>query len=231
MALGQSGAGTYRFDVKVVFPGFKINDRVTNKFRSGAVYRALKEANEDVAINMQKEMVKELERKVKAKGRPQRGSNALEESILHPDNRQVFANTFSVGIEDWMDASPAAAYWRRIEQGDKRIYTLPALFTNSPEGDDDGPVFGPYNPDESYTGTGRKGKSRKTAYVRKQPAGYKHLRMPLIRTGRAPAIRFGDWDKYEFSVGITKYRRTLSMAQRYEKALAPLGLNLQKDFF
>jgi hypothetical protein len=48
---------------------------------------------------------------------------------MNEKNRDVYANTFTVGLAHWLDQSPAALYWRSIEEG-MAGYTANVLFSD-----------------------------------------------------------------------------------------------------
>jgi hypothetical protein len=65
--------------------------------------------------------------------RPQRPGDRLGAAIMDERNAVVYPNTFQVGLDDWLDKSPAALYWRVIEEG-MAGYWASALFTDTPGG-------------------------------------------------------------------------------------------------
>lgn len=103
-------------------------EKESRRYREPKFYDALKRANERAAVTIQKGMRDELRSKIG--DRPQRPGKRLEKSIMSEQNRSVFPNTFMVGIEAWMNKSPAALYWRQIEEG-MGGYTARVLFTNT----------------------------------------------------------------------------------------------------
>lgn len=224
---GQAGIGTdisLRFDASSML---HLTDKVTGWFRGGAFQRALAEANETAAIVVQQGMVDELEREVRQTGRVQRGTNLLELSLMHENNREVFANTFRVGRESWLDRSPAALYWRRIEEGDARTFDSFILFTNNFSS-----YYGPWSPgsvgSQRIAGAMRSGHSGGTFSFpksRKQPAGYKHMRMPQHRGAFVQNI--GPYPAYEFSAGgPAAFRRMGGMKALYTAHLARVGIDI-----
>lgn len=190
-----------------------LTDRVTGWFRGGAFQQALTEANAKVATNMQWGMVDELERQVKLTGRKQRGDERLEMSLLSEHNREAFANTFSVGRESWLDRSPARLYWRRIEEGDAATFDSRILFTN-----DFGSFYGPWSP------SGRDTRASAGNYHRKQPPGYKHMRMPQHRGAWVQNI--GPYPAYRYSRGARRVLQRTNMHDLYATHLARVGINI-----
>lgn len=100
-------------------------DQVTGFFRGGGFNRGLAEAHENMAEQVQERAVEILRRRVAQTGRPQlsesprpgREANRLETSILNEYNRFASASGFLVGRPDWLEQSPAALYYRIIEEG------------------------------------------------------------------------------------------------------------------
>lgn len=80
----------------------------------GPVRVALAAAHEDMAERVRDYAADEL-KKTKSH-RPGRG-NLMEQAIKNRQNSVVSANGFTVGEPDWLDVSPAALYYRRIEEG------------------------------------------------------------------------------------------------------------------
>lgn len=181
-----------------------LTDRVTNQFypETGKFQTALASVHAAAAEVVAQGMVDRLQRKVDAKGRPQRGNDRLAMSLLDPENAEWSANRFIVGKESWLERSPAALYWRGIEEG-IGAYTTQALFTNT-----NGPPWaGPYyRPNRKFRGD--------------------HLRM---RQGVGPrGIKVRAFDGYRYSQGGADALQRFDMADRYRIALAAVGIDMSK---
>lgn len=219
---GRVGVGTeitFRANTSEVI---RLTDRVTGQFRenTGAFQRALSQANAQAALVVQQGMADELKSRVKKTGRRQRGTDYLNISIMHENNRDVTASSFMVGRESWLDRSPAALYWRRIEFGDAATFDSFILFTNNFSS-----YYGPWSPGGRSKQGGSWQGSEAKGYSRKQPPGYKHMRMPQHKGAFVQNI--GPYPEYAFSrVGGTKAFRRLNMRANYEKYLAQVGINI-----
>ena len=212
MRLGKSvlgSIGTFRFTVRAdVGSMVELLDKQTRFFRDGAFYAALAKVNDNLAKEMQQGMVDELHRQMEANdrrpGRLQRGTNYLEESLLSYKNREVYANTFTVGRPSWLDQSPAAEYWRAIEEGQptRKGYVL---FWNALG---KGEFSGPWSP-----GGGND----------KMPKGYPHMRLFMHQGGYTKRMVY---PAYHYSKGAMKTGRAgvLDLRTRYEEALWDAGL-------
>lgn len=213
--LGQSSTSdvvVVRFDGQALIGSI---NRVQGRFMSGQgdFQHALKEANITAAEKVQEGMVKRLNNEVGE--REQRPGQRLEKSILDVENREVYANTFSVGIGHWMDRSPAKRYWRQIEMGnvERLVY---ALFTNNGVGSE------AYGPPFSLPGE-----------------NVNEMRMPQFKGsaaiggarkgGKRPKqILAGPYPAYHYSWGGQDAFDALNMFELYSRALAPLGITLTK---
>lgn len=80
----------------------------------GPVRVALAAAHEDMAERVRAYAADELERR--KTDRPGRG-NLMEKAIRDRRNSEVSSAGFTVGETSWLDRSPAALYYRRIEEG------------------------------------------------------------------------------------------------------------------
>jgi hypothetical protein len=93
--------------------------RLQGKFQSGQV--EMHAAFERMAQHVQQEQVKILVDRIKAHGRPQverpHGANALVRIWGSSGNRIANADGFAVGIEEFLDSSAVAPYYRFIEEG------------------------------------------------------------------------------------------------------------------
>lgn len=110
----------------------RLVEQYTNRFRSQRFYDALREANAKAATAVQKGMYDELHRQIGthstyAGPRPQRDNDRLGQAIMDERNAVVYPNAFQVGVEAWLNKSPAALYWRSIEEGMAGYWTR-ALF-------------------------------------------------------------------------------------------------------
>lgn len=195
----------------------RITDRVTGYFVGGGMQRALAEVHEAAALQVQVGMVEELKKKVAKTGRRQgprpQGTGALEASLLDPRNTEVTASAFSVLRPAWMEQSPAALYWRRIEEGDQTTFNAYILFTNDMMG---GRRYGPWSP----AGTRANGRrANPTA-----PPGYKHMRMPQGRG--ALVMNIGPYPAYEYTDGGKRALRRFPFRAQYKASLASVGINI-----
>ena len=84
---------------------------------TGSYRVACADAHHEMARRIQVRSVYYLRQSVRATGREQRGDKRLERSLLDDRNRIVSSRNFHVGIEDWLDQSPARLYWRALEIG------------------------------------------------------------------------------------------------------------------
>lgn len=202
---GQSTAAdgvAVRFDASEIL---HLIDRTTGSFRGGGFQRALASANAQAAKVVQEGMAKELDRQIGA--REQRPGNRLRRSILNDRNVDVLANTFSVGLPSWMDQSPAALYWRRIEEGDPQTFTARILFTNNAV---DSVGYGP-------------------PFARPESGGGTHMRMPQFRRRGVLVQGIGPFPAYEYSRGGFAAFARVDMADLYQRELRAVGIELSKD--
>lgn len=93
--------------------------RLEGKFQSGQV--EMRAAFERMAKQVQESQLDVLKQRIEEHGRPQverpHGANALFRVWGSTGNRQSSADGFVVGIEDFLDASVVAPYYRFIEEG------------------------------------------------------------------------------------------------------------------
>lgn len=102
--------------------------RLETQFRDG--YKlASRDAHDQMAAIVQARQAFQLRQSVRQTGREQRGDRRLQKSILDARNRSARVGGFSVGIESWLDRSPAALYWRALEVGGEP-YTTRAFFVS-----------------------------------------------------------------------------------------------------
>ncbi len=114
----------------------RLTQEITGYFRTGAFYEAVATAHREMAELVQDKAVENLQRAVRSNGRPQledyprpgRQGKRLEMSILAEDNRFVSASGFLVGRDSWLRRSPAALYYRLIEEGGQSYYTSGLFF-------------------------------------------------------------------------------------------------------
>lgn len=190
----------------------RLTDSVSNKFVGGAFQTALSEVHERVADDVQHGMVQRLEEKVAATGRVQRGDERLRNSLLDERNRDVSASMFTVGRPMWLDKSPAAVYWRRIEEGDTQTFdTVGGAFFTSGFGRGS---FQVANPALKGLGAGGKGKGA--------------MRMPQ-RQALAPRILdVGPYPAYKYTLGGKKRFDNTDMAALYRTALSTRGIDMAR---
>lgn len=93
---------------------------------AAAVERILREANDDLALYLQNEVVKALER-----GRipTRRGvsTGRLKNAIMNRKNVIIRPFGFGVGVPSWLDRSQAK-YWRQIDEGTRVHVNRPNYF-------------------------------------------------------------------------------------------------------
>jgi hypothetical protein len=215
----HSGTGaqiSVRFDASSIL---RLVSEVDQRFRSANFYAALKRANERAARVVQFGMVDELERKIGP--RPQRPGKRLARSIMNERNREVFANTFTVGRATWLDQSPAALYWRRIEEGDKKTFNSRIFFTNN--NDLSGPYAAPWSPGGSTKSWGRNGGTS-----RNTPGGFPHMRMPQHMAKGVMVVGIGPYPDLEYSQGGRRAFSRLNMEDLYRRELGAIGITLSK---
>lgn len=192
----------------------RLIDQYSRSFRSQRFYDALRDANAAAAVKIQKGMYDELQNQIGthstyAGPRPQRPGNRLGTAIMDERNALVYPNGFQVGVEEWLDKSPAALYWRTIEQGMSGYWTN-ALFTDSPGG--------------SWRGFHAPGD------------GGPHRRMiQFKRGGRAPEFYVNPIHAFEYSKGGRLAYRRINMADLYQRHLRNAGFKITNankgDFF
>lgn len=215
---GPTGVGRPGFSVRFESNAvLRLAQEIEGKFRfpGGGFQDAISEANDQAGIVIQEGMVKELQRRVRNTGRdqtvkrpPGQGKQALERSLLHENNRLATASTLLVGRESWLEQSPAALYWRQIEEGNPKVYTWSALFTN-----DMSRFYYPWSPGGSSRG-----------HSRAMPPGYPHGRMPQM--GRGAPMLVGPFPDYRYSRGGEQAADRFDWAGHYKLHLQRRGLDL-----
>ena len=184
-------------------------DKLTGQFRDATFKAALHGANERAAIEIQKGMRKHLEERIG--DRPQRQGKRLQKALTDEGNRIVKHNGFVVGVEAWLNKSPAAMYWRQVEEG-MGAYVTRALFSNN-----GGPG-----------GVGKVGRP----FSRPNEGAMPHMRMKQYTrpgTTRGVPIRVKAFPGYHFmrDGGADAFQK-LDMADRYQRALRSVGINVSK---
>lgn len=105
-----------------------VNDLATALKRSAE--SAITDANEKLAIQVQRAEVRALERQVRDHGRLQRRSwpnSPIRAALLSERNREVGPGGFQVNIEEFLDS--VTPYWRQLEHGAQgRTQLLSGLF-------------------------------------------------------------------------------------------------------
>ena len=180
-----------------------LTDRVTGRFLGGPFRQAVTDVHTNAAITVQEGMVDSLRKSIKATGRKQRAGERLEMALLDEQNRQVTSSGYSVLRPSWMNRSPAALYWRRIEEGDKATFGSFILFSDGPG--------------TKLVAPWRKGGARPS------PAGYKNMRMPQHRGAWVADI--GPYPEYAYTKGGVRASRRFPYAQRYRVALKNVGID------
>jgi hypothetical protein len=208
-APGKAGF-SYRFQAS---SQIRLTDRVTGRFIGGGFNQALEEVHNKVAILMQEGQAQRLEEKIDATGRQQRPGERLKTSILHEANRDVTASGFTVGRPAWLDRSPAAVYWRRIEEGDTQTFdTIGGAFFTS--------TFGPGSfavANHALKNLGSQGRGFGGA-----------MRMPQ-RQALAPRIlNVGPYPAYKFTLGGKAVLNRTDFGAHYSRALASRGIDMAR---
>lgn len=180
-------------------------NRMTNKFQGGAFRIAVTDVNDKAGAFVQQGQVLRLKEKIKETGRTQTGQHTLEIALLDERNRRATVSGFIVGVKTWLDESPAALYYRRIEEGDPNTFSAYVLFTSGFG------TSGPYSPNGGN---------------RSKPLGYKHRTMLQGRGVFVTGI--GPYPAYHYSEGGREYLAKYDMRQRYIAALANVGIPLNQ---
>lgn len=187
----------------------RLVERETHKFRSPAFYNALAAANSKAAVKIQQGMRDELQENIG--DRPQRPGQRLQRSIMNEENRVVYANRFMVGIEAWMNKSPAALYWRQIEEG-MGGYNAYVLFSG-------GPPFG--SPSGPWSSPGQGGPHMRLAQFNNRGG-----------TQRGGLVHFRRTLGLHYSRGGSEAFDRLSMTDLYITHLRAAGFSVNKgDYF
>lgn len=172
----------------------RLTDAITGKFLGGQFQKALAEAHEAMAIRVQQGSAKHVQRSI-SPTRKQRGGERLATSLLDDRNRRVTASGFKVHVESWLDESPAAKYYRRIEEGDPHEFiTYGVLFT-----DDFAKFYGPRRDMRS------------------------HMRMPQFQRQGSGIIRVGPFPAFQYVRAGRDALDRLDPALVYRKALKQLA--------
>jgi hypothetical protein len=218
---GGPGIIGIRFDAK---PLINYINKLTGSFEKQPFRDALVRANEKAAIVVQQGMVNELNANIGSSPkyglRPQIPGKRLQVALNNDKNREVYVNTFTVGLASWLDASPARRYWRQIELGNPQQYLRKAYFTTDFE------TF--YHP-WSQGGVSRGNRHKDASKTDDMPDGYPHARMPL--TSRGPQFMVGPWDPLEFSAGGRRAFAKVDMRDLYTVELRRAGIPITKDTF
>lgn len=224
----RPGSVQVRFEANRII---RLTDEITGAFRDGVFYAALARVHERAALKVAEGMVESLQKSVRATGRPQRGSKALELSLLHENNRIYTASTFLVGVEKWLSRSPAKLYYRRIEEGDAKTFnSAPGTLFTTDFGNWSGPWRAGGRSSQSMARHQRSG-GRTKLESRGMPGGYPHMRM-IQRMGKGGQILgVGPYPAYQYSAGGQKVMRALPMADLYRTELAAHGIPVKVGAF
>lgn len=187
--------------------------REVNKFQTAKYYAALQRVNTDVAIKIQQGMRDNLQSQIGTHSsygpRPQRPGQRLAKAIMNERNRDVYANAFTVGLAHWLDQSPAALYWRSIEEG-MAGYTANVLFSNGTAFDGaEGPWSAPGN-------------------------GGPHMRMGQFtrRGGKMSGarVKVRPIEAFDYSAGGIEAYAKVDIGDRYVRALRAAGFKNASQF-
>lgn len=185
------------------------------KFRSPAFTQAASAANTVAAKAVQEGMRKELANNIGEFSpygvRQQRPGKRLEKAITNARNRHVTRAGFEVGIEDWLNESPAALYWRRIEEGDPHTFTGKIMFSNNAAGGGYGRVSGPFTRPSASAGD---------------------MRMPQFAYGSRMGVvvnDIGPFPALNYSAGGEVALAKLDMADLYERYFRDAGFSVSKS--
>jgi hypothetical protein len=203
---GSVGVGgdfiTFRLQTKEFV---RLVDRITNRFLGGGFQRALSRANELAAIQVQESIAEALDESIKehrTRTRPRRPEQRTKMAILDAENREVLGNTFRVGIPAWYDRSPAALYWRLIEEEGIGSYTTEGFFSNP----------GAVGPRPSPTGQ----------------MALLQFHKSLKNGHPPPVIQVGAFAAYHYHrIGVTNAVGQLHMGAKYLEELRKIGLVMQ----
>lgn len=203
---------TFRFEARQMIA---LTDRERKKFFGGEFQRAMRAAHTTAAEIAAEGMVDKLDAEVAATGRTQDSRKGqgerLRDVLVDARNFDITASGFAVGRPAWLDESPAAKYWRQIEQGNPNSYLTQggALFTND---------FSSWHmPSTDRTHA-------------RMPQMFKLGRVGL-RAGRplGPTFWYGPFPEYRYSRGAGQAMRRLDMIAVYRKVLDPIGIDVSKQ--
>ena len=92
-------------------------------------------ANRRLATILQDDIVGVLEDRIADTGRPQKGSEALIRALLSSGNMDYDSKGFTVGIDEYLESTPAGPYFRNLEYG-SRVFVGRIIhgFFEGPEG-------------------------------------------------------------------------------------------------
>lgn len=212
---GQGEILSVRFQANSLL---RLTDQITGALRGGGFNKALAAVHEKAAIEVQEGMVRELNKRVRETGRPQREGKRLETALLDPQNREVTANGYWVLRRSWMDRSPAELYWRRIEEGDASTFSSQILFTTN-----FGKFYGPFSP-----GGGRATQGRQQSRQVGGQSGYPHMRMIQWMPNGAWVTGIGPFPAYRFTDGGKRAFEAFDHMAAYERAFKTIGLELSE---
>lgn len=210
-------AGFVEFDATRMVAG---NKKLMAAFRSPALTDAIIEVHDKAAREIQRGMVNELNAKIGSTGRKQgdrpgpygHKKGALALSLLDERNRVAGRDSMLVGVESWLDRSPAKWYYRSIEEGMGTFSDEIAFFDR-----DLGKRYGPYSPGGMSKGFDGVLRSRSA------PPGYKNL---LMGRGLVFVQDIGPYPAYHYTRGGRSIFRSIQWQGRYERAFARVGIAL-----
>ena len=91
-----------------------------------------KKAHAAMALKVAEMARDELTARIERKGRPQRGTQHLENAIMSPNNRGATLGKMWFFSESFMNSSQARLYWRRLEHGGPMVLKIPFSTAGQP---------------------------------------------------------------------------------------------------
>lgn len=189
---------------------------------------ALTDAHYVMARTMQEFMADALDDSIKETGRPQRKDRGrLKRAILDEKNTIIRADRWAVGVEEWLNRSPAGAYWRVIDQG-TGPYDTSGLFFADREGT-------LRSPKSAFTVDLDNGLQRRIPPGGPVEGANDALMLLQIRSGRVPSIRVSGIDARNYQrKGLRRWQASKVRERTYREILPLYGfgdyLKLRGDY-
>lgn len=160
--------------------GISLVNKLTKVFQGGEFRHIVADVNDRAAQAVQYGMASQLVKDTAKRGRPQRDDARLEASLLDENNRRVATNGFVVGIPSWLEQSPAALYWRGIEEGIPGYVPRNRILFKGPGGKASGPSGSTLN---FFMKQGLRGRGATIEFIHEFP-GYHYSRGGRAAYGR-----------------------------------------------